>query len=329
MAKRLYKSYPRLEQILARQGGPTRWLSDYQPANIINDADTPTMTRPSELSDPYLQRDLQGQARTERPWMLLALHNPATYDAHEQHMLPFNAAQHPLSNHESMRGHFLPGLRGTLAIADSLGCLNKHPRVRAPANHPKYPNQLLPFPFIGDILIFVRDTQGLFAVNWSIKATESDFQRTFRSRRKPTTKEDQERAELRHEIERLLFLDGQIPTHHLYPALIDENLRVNLLHIYYWYARDPINESARVLKDEVTAWYCEQLPLVRVMYDLIKDAARHFRLEVYDAQWILKTAIFTRRMRVELFRVVENNLPLLPEIHDPFERYAEWFRRPT
>lgn len=327
MAKRLHKSFARLEKILERQAGPTRWFSDYQPANTISDADVPRQTRPSALWDPYFQRFLQAQAITERPFLLLARHNPAVFDVHEQHMLPFNPSPHPLANHETTRGLILPGLRGTMAITESLGCLNMHPTVRVPATHSEKSRSVRPFPYIGDILVFLRDSLGLYAVNWSIKASEADFYRTFRRRYKPPSQEDRERAALRHEIERLLFLDGQIPTHKLHPGLIDETLRVNLLNLFYWYSRDPLVNDARDRQAEVTAWYGEQLHRTRVMYDLAKEAAGFFKLDIHDAKWILKTAIFSRRLRVDLFRLVADNFPLYPENINPFDRYSEWFRR--
>lgn len=329
MAKRLHKSFARLKIILARQGGPTRWLSEYQPANMISDGDVPRGTRPSALWDPDLRRFLQAQALTERPYLLLARHNPAAFDVHEQHMLPFNATPHPLSNHDSMKGQDLPGLRGTMAIAESLGCLNKHPMVSVPEALSPNARTVVPFPYIGDVLVFLRDSQGSYAVNWSIKASEADFSRTYERRYKAPSTKDRDRAELRHRVEHLLFLDGAIPTHKIYPDLIDIALRANLLNLFYWFSREPQDDHILDRQAEITAWYNEQLPRVRLMHDHSKEAARHFNLTLHDAKWILKSAIFRRKLRVDLFRVVSDNLPLHPETVDPFERYAEWFRRPV
>lgn len=327
MTQRLFKSFARLESILKRQAGPTRWLGDYQPANLVGDADSPRQTRPSSLCDPYLKRYLQAQAGTERPFILLALHNQNLLDLHEQKMLFFSPAPHPLSNHPAARGMQLPGLRGTLAIAAAMGQLNRHPMVRAPKDHPILCGKMVPFPYIGDVITYLKDAEGPYAVNWSIKAVPEDFCRTYKRKRMPTTKEDQERAEFRHEIERLYYLDGRIPTHHLEPTLIDPDLSINLLNLYYWYARTPIDERATSIFEELVDWYRERFALVLSMHDHAKGAAQKFGIQIYDAKWILKTAIFKRQLRVELFRVVADNLPLLPEVNDPFERYADWFRR--
>jgi hypothetical protein len=327
MARRLYKSFARLEQILQRQAGPTRWLADYQPSNLITDADCPSGTRPSGLLDPYLGRVVQLQALTERPFALLALHNDRTLDIHEQRMLFFNEAPHPLSNHPAARGLHLPNLRGTLDIAQRMGVLSEHPLVRAPKDHPIHQGRLLPYPFIGDILVYLVDEYGPYAVNWSIKATLADFHRSYK--RRVASKEDRQHAELRHELERQYYLDGMIPTHHLVPSMVDRDLAINLLNLYYWYARQPLDATSMLVRDDVITWYREHLPKGYLMHDIAKIAAKQFGLEVYDAKILLKGGIFTRRLRVELFCVVADNLPLQPEINDPFVRYAEWFRRST
>lgn len=320
-------SFPRLLEILKRQAGPSKWLGDYQPSNSISDRDCPKGTRPSCLADPYLKRSVQCQAGTEQVFGLLALHHPGLVDLHEQKMLFFSPAPHPLADHPDIRGVQLPGLSGTLNIAQRLGKLKDHPMVRAPQDHPVFKGQLVPFPYIGDILLYLCDASGLYAVNWSVKLTIEDFHRTYRRRNKPTSKEDREYAEFRHELERLYYLDGLIPTHQLVPAMVDRELSINLLDLYYWHARAPQDTRAITVREDMLAHFREQLPRDRLMHDHAKDAAECFGINLHDAKWILKSGIFTRRIRVELFCVVADNLPLRAEIHDPFVRYADWFRR--
>jgi len=327
-------SFSRLEAILKRQAGPSKWLGDYQPANTISDGDCPKGTRPSCMADPFLNRIVQAQAGTEQVFVLLACHcpklvdlRPKLIDLHEQKMLFFCPAPHPLQNHPLARGMQFPGLRGTLNIAEALGKLKDHPMVRAPRDHPVFKGCLLPFPYVGDILPCLIDEIGPYAVNWSIKATLEDFHRTYTRRNTPTSKEDREKAEFRHELERLYYLDGQIPTHQLVPKMVDNELSINLLDLFYWYARMPQDPGAIAVKEEVLAYYREQLPRDRLMHDHAKSAAQKFSISLHDAKWILKSGIFARQIRVELFRVVADNLPLRAEIHDPFVRYADWFRR--
>lgn len=315
-----------LQEILRRQAGPTRWGQDYLPSYAITDRECPQGTRPSCVADANLNRATHLQALTERVFFLLARHYPNLLDLHEQKMLFFGPAAHPLSNHPAALGLQLPGLRGTLEIADELGKLKDHVMVRAPKDHPVFQGKLLPFPYVGDFLLYLQDSVGPYGVNWSIKACWEDFHRPHR-RRRTVTPQDREKEEFRHELERLYYLDGAIPTHQLVPSLIDKELSVNLLNLYYWYARAPLSERAAEIREEVAAWYCEQIPSGRLMHDHAKTAAKKFGIDVYDAKWILKSGIFTRKIRVELFCVVADNLPLMPERHDPFSVYAEWFGR--
>lgn len=319
-------SFALLQEILRRQAGPTRWGRDYLPSYAITDRECPQGTRPSCLADPNLNRATHLQAQTERVFFLLARHHPNLLDLHEQKMLFFSAAAHPLSSHPAALGLQLPGLRGTLEIADELGKLKDHVMVRAPKDHPVFQGKLLPFPYVGDHLLYLQDSAGPYCVNWSIKACWEDFHRPY-GRRRTVTPKDQEKAEFRHALERLYYWDGEIPTHQLVPSLIDWELSTNLLNLYYWFARSPLNARAIAIKNEVEAWYVEQLPAGRLMHDHAKLAAQNFGIDVYDAKLILKSGIFTRKIRVELFCVVADNLPLMPERHDPFSVYAEWFRR--
>ena len=315
-----------LQEVLRRQAGPTRWGQEYLPSHTITDIDCPTGTRPSCLIDPDLKRALHLQATTERIFVLFARHCPNLLELHEQKMLFFSPASHPLSNHPEARGMQLSGLRGTLEIAELLGKLKEHVMVRAPKDHPIFKGKMLPFPYVGDLLLYLRDSAGPYCVNWSIKACWEDFHRPY-GRRRTVKQKDREKAEFRHELERLYYEDGEIPTHQLVPGMVDKELSTNLLNLYYWFARAPLSDLAVVIREEVVAWYCEQLPCERLMHDHAKAAAQKFGIDVYDAKLILKSGIFRREIRVELFCVVADNLPLLPEKHDPFDVYAEWFRR--
>lgn len=320
-------TYSKLKKILERQGGAPRWGGDYRPANVIDDIHSPSNTRPSAIYDPRIDRYIQAQAKTERPFVLLAWHQPNCFELHEQKMLSFNPAGHPLAGHPLAYGLDLPLIRGTLAIADGMGELKRHPLVRTPSDHPTYPNQLVPYPYIGDLLLYLLDDEGPYCVNWSIKRSEADFHQTFQSRLRPTSSADQAAAEFRHELERLHYIDGEIPTHKLVPNMIDRELRINLLDLYYWWARSPEDARTRDVEQEMLAWYQIQIPKILVQFDLAKAAAGRFRTSVYDAKWVLKKGVFGRQLRVDLFRTVLDNLPLFPELEDPFERYAHWFAR--
>lgn len=320
-------TYARLQKILERQGGAPRWGHDYVPANFVDDIDSPGSTRPSGIYVPEIDRYIQAQAKTERVFVLLGLHCPQRLDFHEQKMLQYNPAPHPLCGHPAATALDFPQLRGTLAVADAMGELKRHPVVRAPVNHPTHANQLVPYPYVGDLLLYLFDQEGPYCVNWSVKNSLLDFHRTFNPHNRPPSDADREAAEYRHELERLYYADGEIPTHHLVPGMVDRELRINLLTLHYWWARSPENERTRDREDEMLSWYQEQIPKILIQHDLAKIAARRFQTSVYDAKWVLKKGIFGRSLRVDLFQTVLDNLPLFPERDDPFAKHATWFAR--
>ncbi|MBS1140349.1 MAG: hypothetical protein H6R13_1802 [Proteobacteria bacterium] len=320
-------SYTSLLRILGRQAGLPKWGADYLPSHFLSDPDTPKVTRPSEVFWPLVARYIQAQALTERPFILLALHCTWLSELLEQKMLPFNSAPHLLTGHPRAEGLVLPPMRGTLAIADEMGVLNRHPMVRAPRDHPISPNQLLPYPYVGDVLLVLSDLRGPYCKNWTIKKTMQDFERTFKNRNKPPSDEDKESAQIRFEIEKRCYLDGNIQTHALVPSMIDRELRINLQTLHYWWARNPESIATLSIEKEMLAWYREQIPKIRIQFDLANDGAKKFKTSVYDAKWVLKKGIFSRCLLVDLFQAVTDNLPLFPERESPFERYAVWFAR--
>lgn len=327
MGTRRGPSFSKLEKILRRQGGLPKWGSAYEPANAMDDLDAPGCSRPRNIFSPSLGRWIHAQSRNESYPVLLALHCPLIFELHEQKMLQFNPSAHPLSTHPNARGLELPRLRGTLALAEELKGLNHHPMVRAPKDHPRFPGKLFPFPYIGDLLLFLIDELGPWCVNWSIKLDLEDFKRTFQARNKFPSEKDREKAEFRHELEKHYYLDGLISTHHLAGKMIDRELRVNLKTLHHWWARGPEEPRALLVEGEMVEWYRQQIPKNRIMFDMEREGADKFHTTVHDAKWILKKGIFSRTLRVDLFRTVQDNLPLYPEIEDPFVRYGNWFSR--
>ena len=327
MGSRRGPSFSKLEMILQRQGGVPKWGAEYTPANVMGDVDSPGRSRPLNIYAPPLGRWVHAQAKNESPFVHLALHCSLLFDLHEQKMLQFNPSAHPLSSHPHSKGLELPRLRGTLAVAEELNGLSRHPMVRAPKDHPHFPRKIFPFPYVGDFLLFFFDESGPWCVNWTIKLDIEDFKRTFKARYKPPTEKDRAQAEFRHEMEKRYYLDGWIPTHHLAGKMIDRELRINLKTIHYWWSRAPQEPKALLVEDEMIDWYRQQIPKIRIMFDMEKEAAAKFHTTVHDAKWILKKGIFARTVRVDLFRTVLDNLPLYPEGEDPFVRYGDWISR--
>src|SRR3546814_21110397 len=74
-----------------------------------------------------------------------------------------------------------------LDVAHRFKALSKHPVIWID-NGQGEPSRL-PFPYLGDFLVFLTDEQGPYCVNWSVKARYEDFLdlKHLSSRTKPKT----------------------------------------------------------------------------------------------------------------------------------------------
>ena len=173
----------RLERILSRQGGDSNWGADYQPASSLG-IEQPSISRPVGLAAAKLEgREVIGQSRVERSPLLIALHHPRCFEVHEQKMLSPVPCAHPLSGHPKATALNLPTLRGTIEVADALGCLNRHPKVWNPSA-----NRWAPVPFVGDILLFLEDSAGPYCVKLDRQAKGFGFLKPIDPQKTPCKK---------------------------------------------------------------------------------------------------------------------------------------------
>lgn len=313
----------RLERILTRQGGDSKWGADYQPASSLG-MEQPSISRPAGLAAAKLEgRDVIGQSRGERSPLLIVLHHPRCFEVHEQKMLSPVPCAHPLSGHPKATALNLPTLRGTIEVADALGCLNRHPKVWNPSA-----NRWAPVPFVGDILLFLEDSAGPYCVNWTVKQKDSDFlNRSIR--KKPLAKNSPpEKRELqRHEIEEVYYADGLIPTRRVTKWIFDKELSINLLNLFYLHDRELHDQRALDFFQEIVDFVAELVDGTLTLYELTQSAAKHFNFGAYDVKTIIYRAVWQRRLRVDLFRKFMEDEPLFRERDDVFEVYAHLFKR--
>jgi hypothetical protein len=322
-------SLQRLRQIKERQGGETRWGKDYMPANQVNAREAPSPSRPSGLLAPKLGwRYFATQGKPERGVNLLALYNPWVFEIHEQKELRVDPCPHPLFGHPLAVGLDLPSLAGTVAVADRLGCLSRHPIIRMPSDSDPREMHCVPFPFVGDSLLFLTDLIGPYCVNWDIKNSAKDFEQPFATI-KPQRKDKPPNKKVlqRHEIEEVYYLDGFIPTYRITLDQIDVEVRINLLNLQLWYARLPLSPVDIVLREEILVEYDKLIGSGLPQFELAKRAAKDHLIDIYDAKLILKQGIWERRLRVDLFRPVMEDQPLFRETRDILDVYAGWFKR--
>ena len=138
---------------------------------------------------------------------------------------------HPLDGHTLATGANLQPVLGTLAIATQIGF--DHAKVVVEdANGQR---RWLPHPYLGDLLLYLKDKDGNpFAVNWTIKLSESDFGERRRGTVKTLVQQrrDQEHAQLRNLLEEKYYLSAGIRTSKLSLDAIDPIVVANLDLLY-------------------------------------------------------------------------------------------------
>ena len=323
MGKSTRPSQRRYEQIEARQGTP-KWLAEYQPAIYATREEAPSISRPCLIYSKKLGRDLHALSSVETGFILLALYHPNLVDMHEQKVLSPLPSQHPLQCHPMTSHMNFPALRGTVAIAASLGLLHLHPTIRVPNPDNKLTRMVVPFPWVGDILLFLRGRNSLYCINWSIKLKSSQFD-------DPTTlgehvrnyEASAKKLWTRNEVEHIYYSDVSIPTHRLTKEHCSKDVISNLRQIYGWHARYSPFDSQQTdcIIDHFQAGLASGLSPLAVITWLIakfRCGREHLATVFYQAVW-------SRKLRIDLHTALTLDHPMFPEKSDILNDYAHWF----
>lgn len=315
----------RLETILHRQDPPA-WGPGYTPSMLATREEAPSASRPSAIASRKLGRALHAMSSPERDLLIYALFHPKVFDIHEQRMLSCTPRQHPLQDHPEFGSSGRPFMRGTVEVAESLGVLDLHPTVtwRFP-EHPTRSPMKVPFPFIGDLLIFFHGSAGPAAVNWTVKARAEDFDRpVFGSRKHKASKKSAAEEKLRHEIESIYYADAEISTIRLTANDWEESLKANLRQLFLWHDRPvSIKDEKRrhIVSQMISAVGTDATPL-----DIAILVGARTELSIDEVKAIMYQAIWKRELRVNLFEAFMMDKPMLPEIEDPIVKYSQWLK---
>lgn len=318
-------SWERLRTILARQDklsfGP-----DYQPAIRATPREAPSISRPSVVRSSKLGREVHLLSTPECAAALVALHHPELFELHEQKMLSVDSRPHPLFGHPAATGLKLLPVRGTVEVAEQLGYLPFHPKVKAPRTVKFKEWMWVPFPYIGDLLLFLTDQDGPYCVNWTVKLDPEGFDRPLPHPgpiRKPSAAA--RRIQARHEIERVYYDDAGIRTVRIAKTGIDFHVVANLRQLFGWQLQTTrLHDEQRA---EMLAKYETALNLGIPPIDMTAQLMLRHRCSREDCFAVLYQAIWARRLRVDLFKPVLVDRPLQPEKRDVLTEYAAWFAR--
>jgi hypothetical protein len=213
-------------------------------------------------------------------------------------------------------------------VADKLGILSKHPIVHL--SNPDNSEQALrhAFPYLGDLLIFLKDDQGPYCVNWSVKPRKADFYaRPGRRQSKASAKLASEPPSLdtRHLLEERYFADAQIPSH----FVAVEDLPFHL--IYNLNALCTHSQRTLTLPHEAQEELIHQLQKVvgtpTTVLSMLPIWTARFKCERDELLSAFYKAIWNRRVLVDLYKPVLVDKPLKVQRTDPLLDYAHLFRR--
>ena len=318
MAQR--KTPTRLREMLRRQT-TARYGDEYQPTTRATKSEAPGRSRPSQLRTPLHRRPLQLMSIPERKAAVLGAYNPAVFEIQEQRMLFTTEMPHPLSGlyPDQLNKHAF--FQGTVEVADRLGHLDKHPTLRCEVNgQPK----TVPWPYQGDLLLFLDPGDGPYCVNWPVKASRSEFL----GNETPTTKKEirkRLRKRARHEIELAYYRDADIRSEAIAGDEIDDVVSENLLRSNCYAVRELRLPPTQI--EDVEGAFEISLETGLPPAISIDRLCRKGRITSEEGRTVFYQAIWHRRLRVDLFTEILVDQALYPETTDVLEFYADWFAR--
>jgi hypothetical protein len=300
------------------------WGTNYEPSIRATPKEAPGVSTASRLKSEGMGREVHLLSRNEVRVAIIALYNSAVWYIREQQMLFWNDREHFLHGHPLAGGEHWPAMRGTWNIAKEMGLEHLHPTVRV--FDKKCDGRVrVPFPYVGDLLLFLRDDAGAYAVNLAVKDKMENFQRPFNLLGAKTPAEQKERVIARHKIERLAYEAAGIRTEQVAGSLIPKDLFNNLrfLHGQNWKARRYSAEQISVgLKLAEDGPRRERSPI-----NIGVEIDRKLGLHTGSGCSIVWHGIWTRRIRADLYQALLPDRPLIPEQKDVLVDYAHWFRR--
>lgn len=320
------KDLARLRRILSRQREAC-WGADYVPSILATPAEAPSLSRPSILTPAKLGREFHVLSIPERTCALLALYCPMLVDLHEQKMLHPNPSPHPLFGFPGGAAQCNQDMPGLIRVAESMGVLGFLPKLCITDTKDGSVRTVV-LPYIGDFLLYLQpsSTSEVYCVNWSVKDKLEAFKRpTIGVKAMSERPSDIERVLIRHQLEQAYYSTGDIRTVQIAAEEIPKAVRANLEMCFGWHRRQiPISraEQGQIIA-RLQAAVEQGVPPSEVLTWFI--ASR--RISVADAIALFYKSIWERKLRVDMFREIFIDYPVLPESRDVLDHFAAWFSR--
>jgi len=309
----------RFALIMERQAG-FKWGDQYVPSIMAVPGEAPKTSRPSRLNSRLLGRTIHTLSRPERVFTQLALYHPDLFDLHEQKMLwPINSS-HPLFGHPLMHGVFPHPVRGTTDIAQEIGFQHFEIVVQGSDGQ----RERMPFPYQGDLLLYLHGETGPYALNWTVKDRKDAFgeRRSGQSKTPMQQKKDRTKARLRATLEEAYYASGGIRTVQVSLDLLQPTLVQNLGLLFPMHGL-PLRLEPSLLEDfscAVKEAVEEGVPpaLIAIQYADHWGARDQFICQIYQDIWY-------RHLPVSLLDPILIDQPLQKDGPDVLAVYGSLF----
>lgn len=318
-------TFARLLQIKERQW-EDRWSPHYVAGTFADPFEAPgistgTILRPVKLGC----REFHTLSRSETWCSFLALYHPHCWEIFDQRIMSPTARPHLLFGHPRASGLSLLPFAGTVDVADRLGMLSKHPKVRLQIGPDPMHWPLAPFPYFCDLTLCMEDAQGPYVLDWPVKDKFEDFRRRGPGKSRARPDEDDPSVVQRTLLQETYFCDAGIRSQQVVGRAIDFQVRCNLRDLFMDDSFPvTVNEGARA---EIMQYFRDCIGQDTPAYLMALRVSRNYRISDREATALIKQGIWRRELRVDLFQPVLMDQPLRPETKDILVQYGNWFAR--
>ena len=317
-------SISRLRTIRKRQD-PENIGSSYIPSILATREEAPSKSSPKILHSEKFGRAIHVLSDHELNALLIGMYVGIVFEIQEQKMLSTWESLHPLTSwpKEGLDESKLPILKGTIDVASRIDALDFHPYVSWKDENQE--RHRVPFPYIGDLLIFIDWQDERYCVNWNIKGNMDDFYTPRFSSHKKDQYKAKRKSEMRALLEDIYYADAGIRTQKIAFENVYDVLFRNLFRSWVCSELEPDLEP-QAESDLIQAYRFGLQEGISPL-EIILRLFRHNENMLKPARDALYRAIWNKKVEVDLFKPILFDYPLPTKQKDIIDIYAEWFKK--
>jgi hypothetical protein len=312
------------ERNIRERQDPPQWGVAYTPGQLASREEAPDESRPSTVKSFQLQRTVHCMSEPELFAFILASYLGKFFDMHESRMMAPEPSAGFLNGCPGISQTYLAAHCGTIMAAERLGVLHHHPTIRVPDSSTSR-TKVVAFPLLSDQLLFCRDADGVYAVNWCIKQSPEDFEKAFKSRSPVRVTKSDEAHEARLLIEEEVYRDAGIRTIHVANTDIPHHVKHNLRSIYAYKLRE--SSLSELLAAEFIETVKARIPSGVPLFETVRYFHGRYGGSFFDYQIELNQAIWDKQIACDLWRPILMDAPLHPPQRDLDDHFVSWWRR--